>query len=138
MREVLRGVARVDDHHDAVGETIDEAVVLDRAAVVEDGGVVDLADGEGGDIVRRDVVDEVDGTVAGDPELAHVRDVEDAASLAHGLMLGSDSPRVLDGHLVAGEVDDLSPQRDVDVVEGRALERGCGGVGHSMGYRADG
>ena len=44
VREVLGDVRRVHDHHHVVGEAIDEAVVLDRAAVVEDGGVVDLAD----------------------------------------------------------------------------------------------
>ena len=43
-----------------VGEAIDEAVVLERAALVEDRRVVHLADGERGDVVRRHVVDEVD------------------------------------------------------------------------------
>src|SRR5439155_11320304 len=118
-----------DDHHETVGEAVDEAVVLDRTTVVEDRGVVDLADGEGGDVVGGDVVDEVHGAIAGDPELAHVRDVEDATAVAHGPMLGGDPSRVLDGHLVAGEGDDLPSERDVDVVEGSALEGG-GGVGH--------
>ena len=79
VREVLRDVRRVDDHHDVVGEAIDEAVVLDRAAVVENRRIVHLADGERGDVVGRDVVDEVDRARAADDELAHVRDVEQPA-----------------------------------------------------------
>ena len=66
VREILRDVRRVDDHHHLVGEAIDEAVVLDRAAVVEDRRVMHLADGERGDVVRRHVVDEVDGAGAAD------------------------------------------------------------------------
>ena len=50
-------------------------------------------------------------------------DVEQAAALAHGLVLGGDALWVLDGHLVAGEGNDLRAEGDVVVVEGRALER---------------
>ena len=60
VREVLGDVRCVHDHHDLVGEAVDEAVVFDRAAVVEDRRVVHLADRERGDVVRRDVVDEID------------------------------------------------------------------------------
>ena len=55
VREVLRDVRRVHDHHEVVVEAIHEAVVLERAALVEDRRVVRLSDGERGDIVRRDV-----------------------------------------------------------------------------------
>ena len=64
VREVLRGVRRVHDHHEVVGEAVDEAVVLERAAVVEDRRVVRLADGERGDVVRRHVVHELHGVGA--------------------------------------------------------------------------
>ena len=137
VRVVLRDVRRVDDHHDRVGEAIDEAVVLDRAAIVENRRVVHLPDRERGDVVRRDVVDEIDGALAADHELAHVRDVEQAAALAHRLVLGGDALGVLHGHLVAGERDDLRAERDVLVVEGGALERARGGCcSHVREYAA--
>jgi hypothetical protein len=120
--EVLRGIAGVDDHHDAVGEAIDEAVVLDRAAIVEDRGVVHLADGEGGDVVRGHVIHELHGAVARDPELAMCETSKIPASLADRLVLGGDARGILDGHLVAGEGNDLAAQRDVDLVERGALE----------------
>ena len=65
---------------------------------------------------------------AADDELAHVRDVEQPAALAHRLVFGGDALRVLDRHLVAGERDDLGAERDVLFVEGRALERGRSGA----------
>ena len=123
VREVLGDVRRVHDHHDVVGKAIDEAVVLDRAAIVENRRIVDLPDGERRDVVGRDEVHEINGAVAADDELAHVRDVEQAALLAHGLVLGGDAHRVLDGHLVAGEGDDLGAEGE------RAFRRrGCGGA----------
>ena len=64
VRVVLGDVRRVDDHHDVVGEAVDEAVVLDRSAIVENRRVVHLPDRERGDVVRRDVVDEVDARCA--------------------------------------------------------------------------
>ena len=130
MRIVLRRVARVHDHHHLVGEPVDEAVVLDGAAVIEYGGVMHLAHLERGDVVRRHMVDEVHGASTIDPELAHVRDIEDPAALAHRLVLGSDASGILHGHLVAGEGHDLGAERDMELVEGRPLERSGGVVRH--------
>jgi hypothetical protein len=52
---------------------------------------------------------------------------------AHGFMLGDDAARVLHGHLVAGEWDDLGAERDVNLVKGCALERSGCSVGHVVG-----
>ena len=62
-----------------------------------------------------------------DLDLAHVRDVEDAGVGAHGPVLLDDA-LVLDGHLPAGERHHPRPERDVAVVERRALER----LGHAV------
>ena len=43
--------------------------------------------------------------------------------------------RVLHGHLVAGEGDDLGAERVVDFVERRALEGVGGGLGHFLVLR---
>src|SRR5438105_5913338 len=120
-----------------VFKAIDETVVLDRAAVVEYRGVVHLANGQLRDIVGRYIAHELDCLWPRDDELPHVRDVEQPASLAHCLVLGRDSGRVLDRHLVAGEGDDLGAEGAMYVVEGRALERpeGCR-VGHALGSRS--
>src|SRR6185503_4474721 len=104
--------------------TINEAVVLDGSAVVEDRGVMDLPDGQLGDVVRGDVVDEVDRLRTGDDELAHVRDVEQPAPLTHRLVLRRYASGILDRHLVPCEGHDLRAEGAMDVVEWRALERG--------------
>ena len=52
-----------------------------------------------------------------DVELAHVRDVEDAAVGAHGAVL-RDHTLVLDGHLPAGERHQPRAERDVALVSG--------------------
>ena len=52
-------------------------------------------------------------------DLAHVGDVEHAAALAHGLVLGGDA-LVLDGHLPARERDQPGAGGDMLVVEGGA------------------
>ena len=58
-----------------------------------------------------------------DVELAHVRDVEEADPLADGPVLLEDAG-VLDRHLPAAEVDQLRAELAVQVVEGRAAQRG--------------
>ena len=55
-------------------------------------------------------------------EPAHVRDVEDAAVLAHGPVL-RDHALVLHGHLPAGERHHARAERDVALVERRAEQR---------------
>ena len=56
------------------------------------------------------------GLRPGNFDLAHVRDVEDPGVPADGEVLGPDAP-VLDGHLPAGERDELRAGGDVAVVQ---------------------
>ncbi len=55
-----------------------------------------------------EVVDDLRGVLAFEEQLAHVRGVEEAGRGAHGPVLLGDA-RVLDGHLPAGEGDELAP-----------------------------
>ena len=81
----LSSIRRVDDHHDVVRIAVDEAIVFDGAAIVEDSRVVHLVDLERGDVVGRHVVHEVHRLRPADQELAHVADVEQPALLRTAL-----------------------------------------------------
>ena len=84
------------------------------------------------DNVIGHVVDEFNRTGSGDEEFAHVTDVEQAAALAHGTMLGRDTGRVLNRHLEPGERHDPGAKCNVSVVEGRALEAIVDGHGGKL------
>ena len=64
MREVLRSVRSVDYDHYPILTAIDQAIVFDRSAVVEDRRIVRLADRQGRDIVSRDVSYKIDRAAA--------------------------------------------------------------------------
>jgi hypothetical protein len=122
VREVFVLVRRVDNHHHVVGKSIHQAIVFERAAIIQDSGVLHLPNLQRHHIVRRHVVHEVDSLGSGHKEFAHMAHVEQPAVLAHRVVLGGDPGRVLNRHFVAGKRDHLGAQRDVDVVERGALE----------------
>src|SRR5207248_11543341 len=68
-----------------------------------------------------------------DLELAHVRDVEDAAFCPHRLVLGNHA-FVLDGHLPAREGNHARPEGDVTVVK-RRPQKGLHPGGDAKGSR---
>ena len=68
------------------------------------------------DVVRRDIVHKIHSPRSAHGELTHVTHIEQPRFLAHRLVLGGDSGRVLHRHLETGERDDLGAQRDVDIV----------------------
>ena len=71
------------------------------------------------EVVREQSLQQLVRPRALDLELAHVRDVEDAAVRPHGAMLGDDA-LVLDGQLPPRERDHAPPGIDVTVVQRRA------------------
>ena len=92
-------------------------------------GVLRAAHGEL-DVVGEQALQQLLGLRPARLDLAHVRDVEDTARVAHGHVLLTD-PAVLHGHLPAREGHELGPRVHVAVEQGRALERlGRGGGGH--------
>ena len=90
--------------------------------LVREQRVLGLADLELVDVVREQRLEQLARMGPFDVDLAHVRDVEDAAVLAHGAVLGDDA-LVLHGHLPAGERHHPRAERDVALVERRAEQR---------------
>ena len=82
--------------------------------------------GELRDVVRGEALHERQGARPGDRELAHVRAVEEPGRGAHRAVF-VDQPLVLDGHLPAGEIDDLATGGDMSFVERRAAKNRIGG-----------
>ena len=81
-----------------------------------------LAGGHAMNPPRADEVEEPPRIGPGEPQPAHVRDVEQAAAVAHLAMLLDD--RVIQhGHLPAGELDQLRPVVHVEPVQRRAAQR---------------
>ena len=124
---VPRDVRRVDDHHHAVLEAIDQAIVDEGSLWGENGRVLRLPGPQGPHIVARHTLHEGVAVRPRYLELTHVRDVEQADGLAHGPMLRRNPARVRHGHLVATKRHHFGAEAHVDVVEWRALR---GRVGH--------
>jgi hypothetical protein len=129
VRADLVAVRGVADDENAVGRVpVDDEIVDHRAALVAEQRVERAAVFEAADVVGHQVVGDRPGVLAGEPELAHVADVEEPRRAPHGEVL-VDDPGVLDRHLPAGEGHQPAAERAVVVVEGRAAEGGFG-VGH--------
>ncbi len=109
-------------------DPVDDQVVDDAPALVGQQRVLGGPDLDLAQVVREQRLEQVDRVHALDLELAHVGDVEDAAVLPDGAMLGDDA-LVLDGHLPAGEGHEAGPGGDVPVVERGVVE----GLRHRAG-----
>ncbi len=115
--EVAFPVRRVDDEQIAAAlDAVDDQVVDDPALLVGQERVLRPADVDLVDVVREQRLEELPGRRPLDVELAHVRDVEDAAVLTHRPVLGNDA-LVLHRHLPTGEGHHPRAQRDVALVE---------------------
>ena len=84
--------------------------------------VLGVAVAEPVEVVREQRLEQLVRRRAFDVELAHVRDVEDAAVLAHGAVL-RDHALVLHRHLPAGERHHARAGREVALVERRPQKR---------------
>ena len=91
-----------------------------------------LADREPGRVVARDVLDGLERVAAGDLDLAHVADVEEARARPDGLMLVDDAG-VFDGHVPAAVLDHAGAERPVARVERGLPERAGERLRHSLG-----
>ena len=111
-------------HHEEIAaalDPVDDQVVDDPAPLVRQQRVLRTTDLDLVDVVREERLEQLASRRPLDVELAHVRDVEDAAVLAHGPVLRNDS-LVLDRHLPAGEGNHPGAERHVALVEGRAKQ----------------
>ena len=106
-------------------QAIDEQVVHERALRRQQAGILRLADLRASTAsLRRDALDGGQRVLAGDLDLAHVADVEQAGARAHGHVLVGDAG-VFDRHVPAAERHHLRAGGAVAGVERRLLERSC-------------
>ena len=104
-----------------VGDLVDQDVVDESAVLVEQAGVLRLADLQLVDGVGGDEIGELGGFRPANFDLAHVADIEEADRVAHGVVLVDDAG-VLDGHVPAAEIDHLRAQGAMDRVQGCGAE----------------
>jgi hypothetical protein len=71
-------------------------------------GVLALAGGQFGQIVRQGPLEKGLGGRTADADLAHMGDVKEAGGLPHSEVLVGNA-RVLDGHFPAAEFDEFTP-----------------------------
>ena len=129
---VLLDVRGVHDHEKpALGATVDDDVVHRAARGNGEGGVLRLPVHELRDVVGRRPLQEREGALPLDLELAHVGDVEEAGGGPHGGVLG-DEARVLDGHVPPAEGHHPGPAFPVDGVERCLSELGHRTKGHAI------
>ena len=69
-------------------------------------------------VVCKDVIDKIGGTVARHKDFTHVRHVENAAGMTHGIML-LDNALILYGHVKSAERTHLRSERQMLVVKAR-------------------
>ncbi len=93
-----------------------------------------LADGELGRVIRRETRHAGQCVLAGDFDLPHVADVEQAGAFAHRQVLG-DNPGVFNRHVPAAERDHFRAVGAMTSVKRGLLQR-CGGSLFHVGLRA--
>ena len=115
-------VRRVGDDQVAVAaEPVGEEVVEDAALLVAQARVLGAADGDRGDVVGEDPLEEGERARPLDLDLAHVGDVEHpGVGPDRGVLL--DDPVVLNRHLPAGERDELGAALAMAIEQRSALE----------------
>jgi hypothetical protein len=101
---------------------VGDEIVDDPALVVREQGVLRVAVVHLVEVVREAGLQVVVGAVPGDPELPHVRDVEDAGRGPDSPMLAHDG-RVLNRHLPASKGDEARAESGVALVQRRAPKR---------------
>ena len=103
MGDVLVLAGRVYHENQPVVAAGDKQVVEDAAVFVGELGVTHGPGGEASDIARHEALQRLGGTVAGKPQLAHVRDVEEPGGGARVRVLRHDAGAVAHRHGIAGE-----------------------------------
>ncbi len=120
--EVALVVGRVGHRQVAVAvEAVGEQVVQHAAVLAAQHAVLRAANGEPGDVVGEQPLQQLERLRAARLDLAHVRDVEQPARPAHRHVLLAYTG-VLHRHLPAGEVDELRAGRHMGVEQGGAAK----------------
>ena len=120
MIPVLLDIGGIDNQE--IGLAVDavcQKVVHDTALSVGEAVVLNLAGIEDRGVIGRHVLNESEGIGSLDPELSHVRNIEDADSFAHSLVFLVDT-YIFHRHVVSGKGHHLGAQSDV------LLSKSCG------------
>ena len=125
--DILRTAGGVDHHHVPVRLAVDDHVIDDPAPVVAHDAVEGTADLEARDVIGDQALNVVEGPVAGETHLAHVRQVEEATASPDRHVLLADR-RVLQRHVEAAELDHACPGGDVPVVQRGSRGHGLASV----------
>jgi hypothetical protein len=118
-------------------EPVGEHVVDERAFGRHQRGILGLIVGQLRRVVRRDRLNRRQRVLAGDLDLPHMADVEDAGPGSDRQVLVDDAG-VFDWHVPAAELDHPSAKRTVLRVQGRFLERAGRRLGHRVDQRSAG
>ena len=114
---ILVDVGCVDDEEEVVlAHLVDEQVVDGAAVLIAHHAIEHLSVGGSLDVIGEDVLNIALGIFTLDGYFAHVRNVEDAAMLAHSVVLLLDVA-VLDRHVKACKRGNEGSQSHVSVVE---------------------
>jgi len=97
------------------GKTVDEEIIDNAAILVAHRRVLHLLDGQLADVIDGDLLQKGLGVGTLDDEFAHMGDIEEADGGADAAVFIDDAA-VLDGHIIAGELDQLGAGLFVDVV----------------------
>ena len=123
MLEILLLIGGVHaDEYVVIGDFVDQDVVYKTAVLVEQSGILRLANLKLGDGVGGEKIGCLDGFHTQDFDFAHVADVEQAHRLADGVVF-FDNAGILHGHIPAAEIDHPGSHRTMDGIERRTLER---------------
>ncbi len=117
MREVIFLARGVDDEHQPIIGSRDDQIVEDAARLVEQQRVAHPAWREALQIAWNQRLKGARRRSAEEPDLAHMRDIEEAGVGAGMEMLGDDARGVLHRHLIAGKGDHAGAQRAVQIVK---------------------
>ena len=118
-REILVRSSRVYyEQKFLLASSINDQVIDDAATVVQQKGVLTRANVELGDVIREHGVEPFARACPVHDQLPHVRNIEDANVVSHGLMF-LDNARVLNRHDPSGERDHSRAEPDVFVVKRR-------------------
>lgn len=127
--DVLVPVAGVHHEQERVLLAADQDVVLDAPGVIADQGVAGAAHRELGAVEGEGPVGHLIAVGAAESHAPHVGQVEEAGSLANGMVFGRDV-RVADRHVVAREGHHSRT--------GVAMDRMKGGLAHGIGVTGKG
>ena len=126
MGNVVVGAAGIHHQLQHAVETRDHQIVEHTAGLVQEHGIAHPPLGDAGDVCRCQCLDHGIGIVTRQPDLGHVRHVEQAGGIAGGQMFGLDPVGILDRHVPAGERHHARTMRDVEICQYGFVKRGIG------------